>query len=33
MFRRLHEVYERLGVSGRTEAIVAVERLGLFAGD
>ncbi|MEK7252045.1 MAG: LuxR C-terminal-related transcriptional regulator [Actinomycetota bacterium] len=31
MFRRLHEVYERLGVSGRTEAIVAAERLGLFA--
>ncbi len=31
MFRRLHEVYERLGVSGRTEAIIAAERLGLFA--
>lgn len=31
MFRRLKEVYDRLGVASRTEAIVAAERLGLFA--
>ena len=30
MFRRLHELYERLGVNGRTEAIVAAQRLGLL---
>jgi DNA-binding NarL/FixJ family response regulator len=33
MFRRLREVYERLGVTSRTEAIVAAERLGLFDQD
>lgn len=30
MFRRLHELYTRLGVSGRAEAIVVAERLGLL---
>lgn len=30
MFRRLHELYTRLGVNGRAEAIVAAERLGLL---
>lgn len=33
MFRRLHELYERLGVTSRTEAIVAAERLGLLDQD
>lgn len=32
MFRRLHELYTRLGVNGRAEAIVAAERLGLLDG-
>jgi len=31
MFRRLHDLYTRLGVSGRSEAIVAAERLGLLS--
>lgn len=30
MFRRLHDLYTRLGVSNRAEAIVAAERLGLL---
>ncbi|HEX5631369.1 MAG TPA: LuxR C-terminal-related transcriptional regulator [Acidimicrobiia bacterium] len=30
MFRRLKEVYDRLGVTSRTEAIMVAERLGLF---
>ena len=30
MFRRLKEVYERLGVTTRAEAILLAERLGLF---
>lgn len=30
MFRRLHELYTRLGVNGRAEAILAAERLGLL---
>lgn len=30
MFRRLADLYGRLGVSGRAEAIVAAERLGLL---
>ena len=33
MFRRLREVYERLGVTSRAEAILVAERRGLFAGD
>ena len=33
MFRRLREVYERLGVTSRAEAILVAERLGLFAED
>jgi DNA-binding NarL/FixJ family response regulator len=33
MFRRLREVYERLGVTSRAEAIVVAERLGLFDQD
>jgi DNA-binding NarL/FixJ family response regulator len=33
MFRRLREVYERLGVTSRTEAIMVAERLGLFDQD
>ena len=33
MFRRLREVYERLGVTSRAEAILVAERLGLFAAD
>lgn len=32
MFRRLREVYERLGVTSRAEAILLAERLGLFSG-
>lgn len=31
MFRRLHELYTRLGVSNRTEALVTAQRLGLLA--
>jgi hypothetical protein len=31
--RRLREVYERLGVTSRTEAIMVAERLGLFDQD
>lgn len=30
MFRRLHDIYTRLGVGNRAEAIVAAERLGLL---
>lgn len=30
MFRRLHDIYTRLGVANRAEAIVAAERLGLL---
>lgn len=30
MFRRLYEIYGRLGVRNRTEAIVAAQRLGLL---
>ena len=30
MFRRLHDLYGRLGVTGRAEAIVAAERLGFL---
>ncbi|HUG74439.1 MAG TPA: hypothetical protein VMM81_02040 [Acidimicrobiia bacterium] len=30
MFRRLHDLYTRLGVSSRAEAIVTAERLGLL---
>jgi len=30
MFRRLHDLYGRLGVTSRAEAIVAAERLGLL---
>jgi len=30
MFRRLHDVYTRLGAANRAEAIVAAERLGLL---
>lgn len=30
MFRRLHELYTRLGVSNRTEALVTAQRLGLL---
>lgn len=30
MFRRLHDLYTRLGVTSRAEAIVAAERLGLL---
>lgn len=33
MFRRLREVYERLGATSRAEAILVAERRGLFAGD
>ncbi len=33
LFRRLKEVYERLGVSSRGEAMVTAERLGLFDTD
>ena len=33
MFRKLHDLYGRLGVTGRAEAIVAAERLGLLAAD
>ena len=32
MFRRLADLYTRLGVTGRSEAIVAAERLGLLGG-
>ena len=31
MFRRLHDIYTRLGVGNRAEAIVAAERLGLLS--
>lgn len=30
MFRKLHDLYERLGVSSRAEAIVVAERIGLL---
>lgn len=30
LFRKLHDVYDRLGVTSRAEAIVAAERLGLL---
>ncbi len=30
MFRRLHDIYSRLGAANRAEAIVAAERLGLL---
>lgn len=33
MFRRLHDLYERLGVTNRAEAIVAAERIGLLEND
>ena len=33
MFRRLHDLYTRLGVSSRAEAIVTAERLGLLDHD
>jgi DNA-binding NarL/FixJ family response regulator len=31
MFRRLHDIYTRLGATNRAEAIVAAERLGLLS--
>lgn len=31
MFRRLHDLYTRLGVSNRTEALVTAQRLGLLS--
>lgn len=33
MFRKLHDLYDRLGVTGRAEAIVAAERLGFLDND